>query len=225
MRPSFIRTRTPVKSKLQKLFTLTRPACLGSILYTKRRKREAKERVEFYFVLVFPPPSLLSISSFSFLSLLSSLSLPSFLSLFSFVCFDLLIHLILLEDLTIQPGYTKVGMVFGNQIWGGAKPEQVSFLVFFLFWRGEERREREGREEGEEGRNKEERKEERYFISCLFLFDVIPHEPVETIKKMYLDAAELHAKFWKDENLLSQTWLRVCGRRREEGGGTRDEGG
>ena len=174
----------------------------------------------------FSPPSLLSISSFSFLSLLSSLSLPSFLSLFSFVCLDLLIHLILLEDLTIQPGYTKVGMVFGNQIWGGAKPEQVSFLVFFfvLERRGGGEGGREG-EEGEEGRNKEERKEERYFISCLFLFDVIPHEPVETIKKMYLDAAELHAKFWKDENMLSQTWLRVCGRRREEGGGTRDEGG
>jgi len=58
----------------------------------------------------------------------------------------------------LRPGYTKVGMVFGNQIWGVSQPTH--------------------------------------------------YNPEDTIKKMYIDAAEVHAKFWKDENLLSQSWLR-----------------
>eukprot|EP00026_Physarum_polycephalum_P009343 Phypoly_transcript_09463.p1 GENE.Phypoly_transcript_09463~~Phypoly_transcript_09463.p1 ORF type:complete len:431 (+),score=72.72 Phypoly_transcript_09463:104-1396(+) len=70
-------------------------------------------------------------------------------------------HLILLEDMTLLPQYTKVGMVFGNQIWGVTKPTHYT--------------------------------------------------PDETIKKMYFVAADLHAKFWKDENLLSQSWLRESG--------------
>lgn len=65
----------------------------------------------------------------------------------------------MMEDMTLRPGFTKVGPIFGNQIWGVTPPLPTQ-------------------------------------------------DPLATLKKMYLDQAELHARFWMDESLFSQTWLR-----------------